>query len=764
MSEHSTPTRYALPIMLGVLGLSILVFFIALSRYLSNQQPSNQSLLLASTPSLASVSIEAGLVNVTPSTTPRPSWSPPPSSTITLTRTITPSLTPTRISTLTPANPQTFNFRYRLTDWSQLSAERLIELVSVRADSEQSEDWYAAASYTRQEALLQYPQSLDASHWRWQLAHYQLLAGDSQTLYTYASLILTALQTRQVRIEELSSWFNRNAPELTLSTTPLPTQPGELNRLLLHIRGAGNGFLWLINTPGSVQVTPLLDRFDPIHDAQAFALTADLTGDGQPELIIYETAYPTQTQFPEPWIFDLSQQPPSLMPIQFNLPFELGTESERSITFQTNSLGGSQLLLTANMFSACPVQLTRSFEWDGEQFTISAPQVQIQPDPDLLAWCDLAVDHASLEWAPELTLAIAEPLLTFWPPQADNQGKPYPADALDAWRFRLGVLKALTGQQTEAIQMFQTILDNPSLPQSSWIEPARAFITAYQRPEDLYRACQAAPGCNMHHAIQTMVRDSGITAPTLARQYLLQNGVAGRFSGYFDFDGDGTDEPWLLLRPLPDSKLEFWVLVATHTGVQAIFVQVFESNTPLPRLHDTEEMPPVVQLELGRGFILVRDPQTREAAIHFVDVEYSRPTFIRDRLDNATKALFSGIDPAYVLGELLSIHSSPRFAGDCIAYGICARFYYTLGLAYQLTGNQLSAIDWYLTTWREYPQSPYTLMARLKLELIPATPTWTPTITRIPTITNTPDPNRTSTPTTMPYGGPLYTPTQGIYP
>ena len=57
-----------------------------------------------------------------------------------------------------------------------------------------------------------------------------------------------------------------------------------------------------------------------------------------------------------------------------------------------------------------------------------------------------------------------------------------------------------------------------------------------------------------------------------------------------------------------------------------------------------------------------------------------------------------------------------------------------------------------------------TVMARLKLELIPATPTWTPTITRIPTITNTPDPNRTSTPTTMPYGGPLYTPTQGIYP
>jgi hypothetical protein len=390
--------------------------------------------------------------------------------------------------------------------------------------------------------------------------------------------------------------------------------------------------------------------------------------------------------------------------------------------------------------------------------------VQTQPDPDLLAWCEQVVDHASLKWAPELALAVAEPLLASWPPADDVQGDPYPADASDAWRFRVAMLEALSGQRSEAIQMFQTILDTPVIAQSSWIEPARAFISTYQSPADLYRACQDAPGCNLHHAIQTMVRDSGLTSPTLARQYLLQNGIAGRYSGYFDFDGDRMDEPWLLLRPQIDSKLEFWILVSTNTGVQAIFVQAIELNNPVPYLHDPDDNPPIVQLELGRGFILERDPLTREAAIRFVDVEFSRPTFIRDRFEIAAQALFNGVDPAYVLGELLSIQSSPRFAGDCVAYGICARFFYTLGLAYQLNGNPLSAIDWYLTTWREYPQSPYTIMARLKLEVIPATPTRTPTITLIPTITNTPDPNRTNTPTTMPYNGPLYTPTQGTYP
>ncbi len=392
------------------------------------------------------------------------------------------------------------------------------------------------------------------------------------------------------------------------------------------------------------------------------------------------------------------------------------------------------------------------------------PQVESYPELTLLGWCEILVEHASLEWAPELTLAVAEPLLASWPPAEDAEGDPYPADALDAWRFRLGVLHALAGHQPEALQYFQTILDDPTSAESSWIEAARTFITTYQGPEGLYRACLAAPGCNLHHAIQEMVHSSGINSAALARQYLLENGVVGRTAGYFDFDSDGRNEAWLTLRPQEQGKLEFWILVATASGVQAVYVQIFEANVPQPYLHEPDETPPVVQFERGSGFILERDPQTGEAAIRFVDVEYSRPTFIRDELNSATQALFFGVDPAWVLSELLEIRASPRFAGDCVAYGICARFYYTLGLVYELTGNQLSAIDWYLTTWREYPLSPYTLMARLKLELIPATPTTTPTITQIPTITYTPDPLRTATPTTMPYNPPLYTPTQGVYP
>lgn len=753
-----------MPVMLGVLGLSILIFVISLARYVSNQPETPIVTATATVPFASPTLSKDPSQSITPSTTPRPSWTPPPSPTTTLTRTITPTLTRTIVPSITPANPQTLNTRYHLSPWNLLPANRLIELVAARAEREQSQEWYTAVAFTQQEALLRFPGSANASDWRWQVAHYQMLAGDAQALTTYSSLITTALQTGQARISDLPAWFHRNAPELHLSTTALPAQPGELNRLLVQISGVGNGFLWLIGTPGNVQVTPLLNHFDPANNPQATSLTADLTGDGQAELIIYETTNPAETQFSSPWIFDLTQVPPALMAIEFALPLELGTESERLASIQSTIQGGNELQFIARMFPSCPVDITRSFTWNGERFTISSPEVEVHPDVDLLSWCEMVVEHAALEWAPELTLAVAEPLLASCPPAEDTEGDPYPADALDAWRFRVGVLHALAGHQSEAIQIFQTILDSPSTAQSNWIEQARAFIATYQGVEDLYRACQPAPGCNLHHAIQEMVRSSGSSSPTLARQYLLENGVAGRVAGYFDFDSDGIDEPWLNLRPQPEGKLEFWILAATTNGVQALFVQVLESNTPLPYYHDPEEVPPVVQFERGTGFLLQRNPLTNEAAIRFVEVEFSRPTFIRDNLNSASHALFTGTDPEKVLEDLLEIRSSPRFAGDCTAFGICARFYYTLGLAYELTGNQLSAIDAYLITWRQYPLSPYTLMARLKLELIPATPTMTPTITQVPTITYTPDPNRTSTPTTVPYHPPLYTPTKGVYP
>ena len=91
-----------------------------------------------------------------------------------------------------------------------------------------------------------------------------------------------------------------------------------------------------------------------------------------------------------------------------------------------------------------------------------------------------------------------------------------------------------------------------------------------------------------------------------------------------------------------------------------------------------------------------------------------------------------------------------------------------LGLVSELAGYERNAVDANLTLWREYSKSPFTTMARLKLEGIaipaPAVPTYTITpsgtfipIPTIPGVTPTPTPTG-ATPTLTPTG-PTPTPT-----
>jgi len=46
------------------------------------------------------------------------------------------------------------------------------------------------------------------------------------------------------------------------------------------------------------------------------------------------------------------------------------------------------------------------------------------------------------------------------------------------------------------------------------------------------------------------------------------------------------------------------------------------------------------------------------------------------------------------------------------------RLMYLLGLAYELSGDELNAVKTYWQLWHDYLDNPYTLMARRKLEPI----------------------------------------------
>ncbi len=239
--------------------------------------------------------------------------------------------------------------------------------------------------------------------------------------------------------------------------------------------------------------------------------------------------------------------------------------------------------------------------------------------------------------------------------------------------------------------------------------------------------------------MRTLVKTSGMDDASQVLTHLQNNGVSIRSSGIFDFDLDGKDERWVMIQPTPESKLEFWILSEMLEGMQAVFVQVLEGTESLPYYHEPAGTVPVIQFELHKGFIFNRLIDTLEAYIQWVDVEYARPTTILDGYTQAVNDLMNGVDPKLIQEQLLSLLNSPRFKGDCIAFNICDQFHYTLGFVYNLNSEDGNAIDQYLWVWRYYPNSPYTTLARLKLDYFPL-PTYTQT--RPPTVT----PPRTPTP------------------
>src|SRR4030042_1622198 len=331
-------------------------------------------------------------------------------------------------------------------------------------------------------------------------------------------------------------------------------------------------------------------------------------------------------------------------------------------------------------------------------------------------YCEIVLETASDGWGPEAAINVALPMLDVWPPETDVQGKPFPPDAYDELRYRLGVLYALAGQPSEAVRYLNEIITSPITPDSSWIIPAQEFLQLYQGPEDLFIACQQAQYCNLRDALLPMVATSDMDETVQVLTYLQNNGVTIRSNGPFDFDLDGEDERWMIIQPNPGTKLEFWILSKMVDGVQAVFVQVLEGTESLPYYHEPIGSPPVVQFELQKGFIFKRLLDTLEAYIEWVDVEYSRPTIILDGYIQAINALLDGADPKGIQDTLLELLNSPRFKGDCIAFNICDQFHYILGVVYDLNGEEGNALDQYLWVWRNYGKSLYTTLARLKLD------------------------------------------------
>jgi hypothetical protein len=773
---------------LALFTLSLILLVVFYPRLLA--PPPTPTATASPIPSLTGTATITPTLTATasPSATLRPTHSATTSLTPTGTPSVTLTPTPPGPPTLTPARP-VIGALYSLSTWTPAQAAQAIDqmedypnTLSAQARGAGDANYYEAfrfAALAQSEALLRFPNDALTEGWRWRQAYNLARTGEGQAATAYADLIILALNRGETTLAGLADWFVAREPRLRLLTAYVTPIKGYLSANLVEVRGAGSGYVVLLETSSGFQAYPLLDAFDFTNRPEMASLAADFNGDGKEELAIYPVN-PADSRLALPQVFALHNLPPARLTFNpKNAPFDLGADYTNQWLVEGAAGQTARLVFEARILPACPLHIRRVYAWTGSEFELEASDIQVEPGPATLAFCRFSTEHAENIWGPGDGAAVRLALLDQWPPARDVNGQPLPASAADEWRYFTAVDQSLAGESQSATAMLQAILDRPAESGSPWLVPARRYLTALTQ-NGVYAACLTEPACDPRPALQQIAAGVPVDAIGQALPALQSGGVSLRASGYFDFDADGQRELWLTVRDRPGEALDLYILTPSLEKVEALWVGSVESSRPRLEYSDADavtipqDTPPVVLVDGGLPLRLERLPVSRAPYLARPELPRFYPDRFKLALQAARSALFAGEPPAIVYRMLRDIEADPGLL--CRAFFTCDEYLYLLGLSAELAGDQSGALEAYTQLWWDYSRSPFTTLARLKLigQALPptATPsatmtptptlTPTPTFTSVPTVTGTPltaTPTGTPTPTADPFATPTITPT-----
>ncbi len=206
--------------------------------------------------------------------------------------------------------------------------------------------------------------------------------GDPQAGERYSELIAQSLNSGETSIEELAEWFATQEPRLKLAVTELSPAGGAIGSWLVQIDGAGGASIWLQETGSGYQPIPLASSFDFLNPQDYSSLSADLTGDGIDEVAIFPNLPQESTNLTPPLVFSLAGEAAEQLPFDPSLfPLDIGTEFENNWTVAKNPENGVDLVFSASVFPACPVDIRLTYRWDGENFTAVDTSYKMKPNP-----------------------------------------------------------------------------------------------------------------------------------------------------------------------------------------------------------------------------------------------------------------------------------------------------------------------------------------------------------------------------------------------
>jgi hypothetical protein len=438
-------------------------------------------------------------------------------------------------------------------------------------------------------------------------------------------------------------------------------------------------------------------------------------------------------------IYDLSRFPPVSLSFGPDKPWTMRWANFVSIISEPINGGFLQIRSGGERF-ACPSSFTGTFAWNGQWLEQVSFTVGEWTD-------DNAICISNLDWTLEnniwstseraTLLNLYESEFGDTPPPVNHwlydQHDLSPEEFQQEIRYILAMNHALLGNAPEAVGYLSFINEG------EWLEPAQRFLAQYETAVDTYPACVAAGvKCDPRQALVRTVSSLPATDGEAALARLVELGVPIQESGLFDADRDQKPEYWFSLRHPGREENELWILAQSDTGIKALFVDTFSDGTVRLRNHSGWTMASVYGSTPGyflftsgitdEIYAFVRRLTDREPYVIKLEGREPRLPTTRpedDALNEAVNDLLTGGEPVTVIDRLLALAVTPDFEPT-------ARYYYYLGLAYELAADEANAVANYWLAWQDccvvwefggiedelVTPNPFALMARAKLELI----------------------------------------------
>jgi hypothetical protein len=622
---------------------------------------------------------------------------------------------------------------------------------------------YRAAFYAARNAYLYFPEDQRAKMWEWKMAYYAAMGGDNDfAAHIYTQKITRALNEDNVPVNNLPSWFQSGevnteyiTPHFDLELQPVNIPNYDQSYLVqLGVQGGVDipGVMCLLLSKHKEQFEVFLvyngfpeNGFFPTLRHPSYCITEDTTGDGIDE-VIADNWSGGHVGTSSLQISDISTLPPKQL--------TFGAENKEILSVWNGSAeefinkDEKIQIPIREKFGQCDIYLRRYYEWDGNRFeAVNVSLSLIQGGITDLEDCYYYIPYSLDEFTASEAAQILDEAVKIYSPGSDSE-----KDILEEFRVKKALVYLFAGETSKAIEVFEEIANKPLKEGGIWVEPVKNFLKTYQKPSDLYRACVALTAHdlnrpvmfenknNITHAVINLchLQALEITMSKAAQSqsienfnsYLDSNGVKIASKDWLDIDQDGKDELWFMTEPPTQLYYQLWFVSDYPHGIKILDGGTYPTPQFRPNIQQLTANRFLIEVGQPRKLIWLIDQSTKEPFLNSLN-EWQDPNDITDY-----SAIVEDLKKFAVLQEQIYVSKSFEVSYkkmleivnryDTCPHQLlspatnfykyeCGDYYYTIGFAAELAGDNNFAQKMYAKIIELYPNNPMVLLAKEKI-------------------------------------------------